>query len=369
MGKVRKILLVAGAALATVIVAGFAVPPDGYRGAPSDHFDGERFSNLVDASHGSVLDFLAMRMTTEYARWPRWVETEPAPAPPRRLGRGEVRATFVNHATVLLQLGPVNILTDPTWAERASPLGWAGPRRVHSPGVRFEDLPPIHAVIVSHNHYDHLDLATLRRLAAAHRPRVLVGLGLEGWLAARGVEGAEQLDWWESVELGRDTRVTFTPTQHWSSRGLRDRRRTLWGGFVLEHAGRSVYFAGDTAAGPHFARVGEHFDGVALALLPIGAYAPRDFMGSAHLSPEEAVAAHHELRARRSMAIHFGTFQLSQEAREAPGRRLAVARAAAGLTAAEFVVPAVGETLEITGTPASPPVDAPGTRAPKVSLR
>ena len=358
--------------LAALLVAGFAVPPPGYRGPASDHFDGARFSNLVTASHGSMLDFLAMRMTTEYAKWPEWVETEGATALAERLGPGEVRATFVNHATMLLQLGPVNVLTDPIWSERASPVGWAGPRRVHAPGIRFEDLPPIDAVVVSHNHYDHLDLETLRRLSAVHRPRIFVGLGLASWLTERGVEGAEELDWWQGLELGSEVRVTFTPTQHWSSRGLRDRRRTLWGGFVLEHRGRRLYFAGDTAVGPHFAQVGERFGGVDLALLPIGAYAPRDFMSSAHLSPEEAVAAHAQLRAEQSMAIHFGTFQLSQEGREAPVERLVAAREAAGLEPREFIVPRVGGTASMSTSRAAVSDDSrasAGRNSPQASFR
>ena len=341
-------------ALVAVFAGALARRPAGHSGPPGEHFDGERFHNLVDAPHGSVLDFLAMRATTDYARWERWIEVAPASAPRRRLATGEVRATFINHATVLLQVGPVNVLTDPVWSERASPLSWAGPRRVHRPGLRYEDLPPIDAVVLSHNHYDHLDLPTLRRLAIDHAPRVLAGLGLRRWLAQRGVGRAEELDWWQGSQLAADVRVTFTPTQHWSSRGLRDRRRTLWGGWVVEHAGKTVYFAGDTATGPHFARVAERFGPPDLALLPIGAYAPRDFMGTAHLSPAEAVAAHLELGARRSMAIHFGTFQLSQEAREAPGRLLAAARLAAGLDDGEFIVPAIGETVTLAS--ASPAV-------------
>ncbi len=342
---IRLGLALVAALLVLAVVGALLSTPRGYTGPVSGHFDGQRFRSPVDRPHGTMLEFLSMRATTEYARWPSWVETEPAPRPSRRLASGEMRATFVNHATVLLQFGQVNMLTDPTWSARASPLAWSGPRRVHAPGVRFEDLPPIDAVVVSHNHYDHLDLPTLRRLAGRDRPRVLAGLGLESWLEDRGVGNVSELDWWQSVELTPEIRVTFAPAQHWSGRGLRDRSRTLWGSFVVEYGERKLYFAGDTAKGPHFAEVRKRFGAVDLALLPIGAYAPPSFMASAHLNPVEAVEAHGQLAAGRSMAIHFGCFQLSQESREEPVERLAAARRAAGLAAAEFVAPVPGQTL------------------------
>ncbi len=342
-------LTLAAVAAIALLAWSFAATRDlpTYAGPISDHFDGERFFNLVSAGHGSGGDFLRMRLTTDYADWPEWVETPAAPPPAARLRPGELAATFVNHSTVLLQIGDRNLLTDPIWSRRTSPVDWAGPRRVHAPGIRFEDLPPIDHVLVSHAHYDHLDLPTLRRLAGSHQPAVWAGLGVGEWLVRRGVEPTRSVDWWQTVELGPDLRLTFTPVQHWSNRGFRDRNRSLWGGFVIEHAGRTVFFAGDTAAGPHFELIRHRFGPIDLAMLPIGAYAPPWFMRSAHLDPEEAVAAHRELEAQRSMAIHFGCFQLSQEAREEPGERLARARTAAGLPAGDFIVPAVGETLRV----------------------
>jgi L-ascorbate metabolism protein UlaG (beta-lactamase superfamily) len=329
-----------------LLVAVSSGPSRGHRGPVTERFDGEVFHNLVDVSHGTPLEFVTMRLTTEYAVWPKWVET-PRAIPERRLEPGRVRATFVNHATVLLQVGELNLLTDPIWSERASPVGWAGPQRVHAPGIAFDALPPIDAVLLSHDHYDHLDLPTLRRLTARDRPRVYAGLGLRTWLEEEGIERVTELDWWQSVELSPAHRVTFAPAQHWSGRGLHDRRRTLWGSFVVEHAGRRLYFAGDTASGPHFAAVARRHGAVDLAFLPIGAYAPPSFMASAHLDPAEAVAAHAQLRARTSMAIHFGCFQLSQEGRQEPAERLATARRAAALDAQRFVAPRPGDALEL----------------------
>jgi L-ascorbate metabolism protein UlaG (beta-lactamase superfamily) len=333
-----------------VTVAALRGPARGHRGPATERFDGEVFRNLVDEPHGTAFEFVAMRLTTEYARWPEWVET-PATVPDRRLEPGRVRATFVNHATVLLQVGPLNILTDPIWSERTSPVGWAGPRRVHAPGIAFDDLPPIDAVLVSHDHYDHLDLGTLRRLAARDRPRIYTGLGLASWLERNGLDEVTELEWWQAVDLAPQHRLVFAPAQHWSGRGLRDRQRTLWGSYLVEHAGRRLYFAGDTASGPHFAELSRRYGPVDLAFLPIGAYAPPSFMRSAHLDPEEAVAAHAQLRARTSMAIHFGCFQLSQEGRDEPVERLAAARLAAGLAAERFIAPLPGDALELLGSP------------------
>jgi len=333
--------------VALILIVGNWPTSRGWNGPVSDHFDGETFHIPVETPHRGHLGFLWMRLTTEYAEWPERVEIGPPTRPEGRLAAGHVRATFVNHATMLLQVGPVNILTDPIWSPRTSPVEWLGPARVHDPGVRFEDLPPIDAVVVSHDHYDHLDIATLQRLTRTHQPLVLAGLGLENWLDEQGVGNLRQLDWGDSVEVGEGVRITMTPSQHWSGRNFADRRRTLWGSYVIESEGHRIYFAGDTAAGAHFAAVRRDFGPVDLALLPIGAYAPAEFMSSAHLNPEEAVAAHRQLESTFSIGIHFGCFQLTQEARDEPAQRLIEARSRAGLERADFAVPAVGEAFDL----------------------
>jgi L-ascorbate metabolism protein UlaG (beta-lactamase superfamily) len=227
-----------------------------------------------------------------------------------RIDDGRLRVTFVNHATTLVQMDGVNILTDPIWSERCSPVSWAGPKRHRAPGIRFEDLPPIDAVIVSHNHYDHLDIPTLRRL---HASRIVTSLGNAALMAKHGVAGARDLDWWQSFDLNDRVRITSVPAQHFCARALSDRNNTLWGGFVISGPSGNVYFAGDTGWGKHFGEIAERFGSVRLALLPIGAYLPRWFMKPAHISPAEAVDAHLALRAGTSMAMHFGTFQLGDD--------------------------------------------------------
>jgi L-ascorbate metabolism protein UlaG (beta-lactamase superfamily) len=232
-----------------------------------------------------------------------------------------MRVTFVNHATALIQAEGLNVLTDPIWSDRCSPVSFAGPKRVIPPGLRYEQLPAIDVVLISHNQYDHLDLPTLRRLAAEHRPRVLVPLGNRRLLDRAGVGGAEELGWWQSVGVGDAVQIAAVPAQHFSGRGLFDRDRALWAGFVLAGPAGPVYFAGDTGFGPHFEEIRNRFGPPRLALLPIGAYRPEWFMSRVHASPDEALRAHRILGAGTSVGIHFGTFRLADDGQdEAPAR-------------------------------------------------
>jgi L-ascorbate metabolism protein UlaG (beta-lactamase superfamily) len=234
---------------------------------------------------------------------------------------GAPTVTWVGHATLLLQLDGVNVLTDPHWSERASPVSFGGPRRVTRPGLRFEDLPPIHVVVISHDHYDHLDVATVRRLADTHRPRFLVPLGLRAWLADHGITDVEELDWWDQRELGGLT-FTCVPAQHFSGRTMWDRNRRLWAGWVIAGAARRLYFAGDSAAFPGFREIGARLGPFDLAAIPIGAYLPPIIMKASHTTPEEALQALAEVRGRRLVPIHWGTFDLADEPLEEPPRRL-----------------------------------------------
>lgn len=280
----------------------------------SDHHDGRRFftpgAPRLDARFSSLLRFLVTRRPE---RWPAYRDEPPGPKPPARVPAGALRVTYVNHATALLQLDGVNLLTDPIWSERAGLFGFVGPRRSRPPGIRFEDLPAIDAVLLSHDHYDHLDLATLRRLRQANPAmRIFAGLGLGRYLGGKGIAGASELDWGESAELA-GLRVTAAPSQHFSSRGLFDTNRTLWCAWVIGAEAGRVYFGGDTGYGPHFRRTGEELGPFRLAILPIGAYRPAWFMGPVHENPAEAVAAMADLRARHAVGIHFGTFPLTDE--------------------------------------------------------
>jgi L-ascorbate metabolism protein UlaG (beta-lactamase superfamily) len=249
----------------------------------------------------------------------------------------------VNHATVLVQLDGMNILTDPIWSDRCSPVQWAGPKRHHAPGLRFEDLPPLDLVLISHNHYDHLDLNTLTRIAQDHDPLVLVGLG-NGPLVQRLGLRVQELDWDQATQAG-PLSVIGQRSRHFSSRGLFDRMATLWLGFAIVGPSGTVYFGGDTGMGSHFAETGERYGPIDLAFIPIGAYQPRWFMGPVHLDPQDAVRAHQALRSRHSVGIHHGTFQLTQEGQDDPIRELMASLEDANLPPQSFQAIAPGETL------------------------
>jgi L-ascorbate metabolism protein UlaG (beta-lactamase superfamily) len=313
----------------------------------SDHFDGRKFFNPIDPRGTGAHDVLKWMLTRKKQRWPRWIEDAPQPPPPRLVEGAGLAATFVNHSTFLVQTHGVNVLTDPVWSHRASPLRWAGPRRVRRPGVAFSDLPAIDVVLVSHNHYDHLDLPTLLRLQAFCNPLFITSLGNRPFLQRCGLRRVEELDWWQSTTVRPQVDVTLTPAQHFSARGLFDRDRTLWGGFLLRVGARTIYFVGDTAYSGAFHDVRKRAGRLDLALIPFAAYEPRWFMSAAHMDPAEAVRAHRELGGPFSIGMHFGTFQLTDEAIDEPERLLRQALAEHGVAPSQFRVPAFGETIRV----------------------
>jgi L-ascorbate metabolism protein UlaG (beta-lactamase superfamily) len=285
------------------------------------HFDGKRFFNPDAPQAPGFLDALRWKLTSRPERCPGFVSDVELTKPPSAVDSDQLRVTLINHATVLLQQSGSHILTDPVWSERASPLTWAGPRRRRSPGVRWEDLPRIDTVLLSHNHYDHLDLAALRRLANGGQSQFIAPAGVGRLLRSERIGPVHELDWGESLPIAGGV-IHSVPALHFSARGIFDRNRTLWRGYVIEATNRMVYFAGDTAFGSHFAQIRERFGAPLLALLPIGAYEPRWFMSSVHMGPEDAVKAHRILGAETSIAIHHGTFQLADEGLDTPKRRL-----------------------------------------------
>jgi len=244
-----------------------------------------------------------------------------------RENSGAPTVTWVGHSTVLVQMDGVSFLTDPQWSERASPLSFAGPRRVTPPGLRFEDLPPIDFVVISHDHYDHLDVRTVQRLWSTHRPRFLVPLGLKAWFGDLGIDAVDELDWWESRTV-KGLTVVCLPTQHWSARTLWDENRRLWAGWAVLGRDRRFYFAGDTGYyAPIFQEIGRRLGPFDLGAIPIGAYMPRAMMRLSHLTPEEALQVFADIGARRLVAIHWGTFNLTDEPlSEPPVRTEAEAR-------------------------------------------
>jgi L-ascorbate metabolism protein UlaG (beta-lactamase superfamily) len=345
-GRVAMRLVGALASMAAVAVQGCARVY--HQGPPSDHFDGVRFFDPQGdpADARGLSDVLKWQRSRSSTPWPADVPVQPTKPRRERVGRGALSMTFINHATVLVQIDGKNVLTDPVWSSHASPVQGMGPGRHRAPGVRFADLPPVDVVLISHNHYDHMDVATLARLAAEHDPVFVVGLGNATLLRRVGIERVVELDW-EQQAVVAGLAVRFVYAKHWSSRSLWDRNKALWGAFDVRAAGRSVYFAGDTGFSEHFARHRARHGTPEVALLPIGAYEPRWFMRPQHMDPDEAVRAHLALGASFSVGIHFGTFQLTDEGIDAPIDDLRVARDKHGVAAGAFVAPGQGERFEL----------------------
>jgi L-ascorbate metabolism protein UlaG (beta-lactamase superfamily) len=285
------------------------------------HFDGKRFYNPNGARERGFLDVLRWKLTSRQEPSPRFVSDVRQSVPPRRVENSEVLVTLVNHSSVLLQQEGSNILTDPIWSERTSPVSWAGPRRRRAPGVRKEDLPDIDIVLLSHNHYDHLDLPTLRWLSGRGSSTFIVPMGVGKLLRSEKIGPVHEMDWGEVRTLGGTT-ISSVPAFHFSARGIFDRNKTLWCGYVIVGQNGVIYFAGDTGFGEHFSWIRERFGSPRLALLPIGAYEPRWFMSPIHMAPEEALKAHEILGAGTSIAIHHGTFQLADEGIDTPRRQI-----------------------------------------------
>jgi L-ascorbate metabolism protein UlaG (beta-lactamase superfamily) len=284
------------------------------------HYKNGRFFNpgVPDQDFRQVFRWMRTRIP---GPWPSWIPSEPGPPPPARVHGRLLRATFINHATFLLQTADKNILTDPIWSLRASPVQWAGPKRHRAPGIRFEDLPPIDALLISHNHFDHFDRPTLRRLARAGQPAVFCPLGLAQPLRRIGFRDVHEMDWGQSTEWC-GIPVHCVPAQHFAARTPFDRNRTLWCGWVLSPEAGNLYFAGDSGFGSLFRQIGERLGPMRLALLPIGAYEPEWFMGPMHMTPEQAIEVHSLVQANTTIPTHYGTFSLADDGETAPLDRL-----------------------------------------------
>jgi L-ascorbate metabolism protein UlaG (beta-lactamase superfamily) len=318
-----------------------------YQGPVSDHFDGERFfvpGHVLDKSRKDLMKVARGAR----AKWPRRIPSPFHTKPDKRLDN--LRSTLIGHASFLVQAANLNLLIDPVFAKRASPFGFVGPSRANPPGIAFHDLPPIDAVLITHSHYDHMDKAALRALATRHKPLFICPLGVDVLLHHQRVPVREvrTLDWWQSTALAPLT-IHAIPTYHWSARGIRDRRQTLWCSFAIETPSGLLYHIGDTGYGAGAfskelrARLGEP----ALAHIPIGAYEPRWFMRDVHVNPEEAVQIFQDCGAKQAIGHHWGTFQLTQEAHDQPERDLAQALAASGIAPSHFQAFRPGQVLEI----------------------
>jgi len=344
-------VLVAVAVMLAVVVAPGCVTVNPYYAESKPHHRPDSFQNIDPAAW-------MPRPYGEFFRWQRERMALTIPGPKLDLsaivpdlgyiGRNhrELAVTWIGHATALVQIGGLNVLTDPHFSDRASPAQWFGPKRWQPPAILLRELPHIDIVVISHNHYDHLDADSVKALnaQAGGPPLFVVPLGVERWLAEEGIRNAKALDWWDAVERN-GVRVHLVPVQHWSGRGFADRMKTLWGGYVIEGGGKRAFFAGDTGySALHFKQIGARFGALDLALIPIGGYEPRWFMKQQHVNPEEAVQIHLDLRARRSIGIHWGTFELTDEPLDQPAKDLAIARDQVGVSERQFFVLRHGET-------------------------
>ena len=349
-----------------------------YRGPPSGHFDGERFFNPgpagdpAGAQAAGRRGFITRFLSGDRARWPERVPVRQT-TPEARIEGDEMRVTWIGHATVLIQANGLNILTDPLWSERASPFSFLGPKRVRAPGVAFDRLPRIDVVLISHNHYDHMDIATLKRLWRRDRPLIVTSLGNDTILNARGIE-AVALDWNGAVTLthkgavieqgqprcdpdggcpGDRATVTVARNHHWSSRWGADRNRALWSAFTVRLPGGNLFYAGDTGFGDgswvsEAAAQGPY----RLAIIPIGAYEPRDFMKTNHINPEEAVRIFEALDPVQALGIHWGTVQLTFEPIDEPRQRLEALKRQRRIAPGRFIAIEAGRSFSVPGLPA-----------------
>lgn len=352
----RALKLIFTAFCALVLSACSAAPP-WYFDPNKQHHAIDGFKNNYPHHQPSASDFW---------RWQkeRWFSENPKHRPEKvdrvqtdvefLQNNKDIAITWLGHATVLIQLEGYNILIDPIFSERASPVSWLGPKRLVPLPLQIDQLPRIDLVLISHNHYDHLDLATIQVLSkqANGSPAFVVPLGVEAWFADNHLPVAKSLDCWDRSQIetavGKVT-ITMTPAQHWSKRWLfGDRNHTLWGGYVINFKGTKIWFAGDTGYSQDFLDIGQHFGGFDFAMIPIGAYQPRWFMQGHHVDPDEAIRIHRDVGARYSLAVHWGTFSMADETIEQPAADLVAARQRSQLPDNTFETWAIGETRILT---------------------
>ena len=303
-------------------------------------FDGTKFNNIEPFEDKGLWALLKWRITRKTPNWEE-VSNQKFYQPEFQRSK-DLKLTLIGHSTVLIQINDVNILTDPHYSNRSSVVSWAGPKRIIQPAIKFEDLPPIDLILISHNHYDHLDIPTLKKLDSKFSPTVLVGLGNKLLLTSNGIKNVIEMDWWDKY-IFKDIPISFTPVQHWSARGLFDKRRTLWGGFLIESS-KKIFFAGDTGYGKVFKLIKQKYGSVDVGLIPIGAYEPRWFMKDAHINPYEAVKIYLDLDLKHGFGIHFGTFKdLTDEAIDKPINDLLQALKKYKIDKKHFIAPQFGK--------------------------
>ena len=321
-----------------------------YSGPPSDHFDGERFFGPQRSGGKGLGSLLKWQLGSKRAKWPRWIENAPQPPPPERVDGEAICLTMIGHVSVLIQTAGINILTDPVWSDRASPFQVAGPKRVRAPGIALDALPPIDLILVSHNHYDHLDTTTLDRLVRLFDPEIVTPLG-NGTIIRNVAPNARivEIDWDETAAHGPLT-IEAEPVNHWSARWSTDRNEALWAGMTVHTPGRRIFFNGDSgyAGGWWVDRLMKKHKSVDVSLCPIGAYEPRWFMKAQHVNPDESVQIMKDVGAQQALGVHWGTFVLTDEPLDQPPKDLTTALARHGVAPERFHVFKNGETRRLS---------------------
>jgi len=344
--KYLKIIAVFVGFMTIGILFGAWISAPAYEGEKSDHFDGTKFRNRTKISAKGAWDIVKWGLTRTQADWKAITKTASFEKPLERVEGKTLRVTFVNHSTFLIQTQGLNILTDPIWSDYTAPIQIAGPARQRPAGIRMEDLPPIDLILISHNHYDHLDINTLLDLTENHTPKIVTPLGISQFLENKDIPNSKDLDWWEMTQVTKDVEVVCVPAQHSSGRGLFDRDRTLWAGFVLKTPHGNLYFAGDTGYDAKiFQEIGEKYAPLRLAFLPIGAYLPRWFMHPVHISPKQAVQVYEDLGQPQSIAMHFGTFPLADDGQKTAPEDLRKALFEKQIPMDKFRIPKEGKAL------------------------
>lgn len=328
--------------LLTALAIGWSVSAPGYSGESSDHFKSGRFVNQGNVEAKGFVAVFQWMLKRDQGPWAKNYETETGSKPVDSTDR--LTITFVNHSTFLIQWNGLNLLTDPIWSERCSPFSFVGPQRMRPPGIAFEDLPEIDIVLISHNHYDHLDVPTLERIEESWSPLFIVPLGVKAMLDQKGMKNSIELDWWQQTATG--IHIKSMPAQHFSGRGMFDRDKTLWCGYLLEHEGKKLYFAGDTGYGDFFKEIGKKEGPMDVSIIPVGAYMPEWFMSPIHISPQEAIQVHQDVKSQQSIAMHFGTFPLADDGQGKAEEELILGLDSLGVDQSHFIIPEEGKALK-----------------------